>query len=202
MLVPRRLFSRCYHFRMSRAGFVLVGGSSSRMGRDKALLPYGGRTLVEHVATQVQAAAGSVFLVGPPERYAALGYPVVADRFPGLGPAAGIHAALAAQRADWNLIVACDMPGLTPPLLESLFQRAEQAGGHGAAAVAPDGSMQPLCAVYHRCCLPWFERALREGRLKLRDLIASLALTPAPVRDPAALANWNTPADVAEHPMP
>ena len=53
---------------MSVAAFVLTGGHSTRMGRDKALLPYGDGTLVERVAQVAQRAAGVVHLVGAPER--------------------------------------------------------------------------------------------------------------------------------------
>ncbi len=81
------------------------------MGRDKAYLPVSGGILVTRVAGAVEAAAGNVALVGDPERYADLGYPVVADRYPGQGPLGGILTALGEKAAEWNLIVACDMPG-------------------------------------------------------------------------------------------
>ena len=77
---------------MIQAGFVLAGGKSSRMGRNKALLPYRGRTLVEHVAEIVETAAGSVSVVGDAETYGHLGYPVIEDVIPGCGPLSGIHA--------------------------------------------------------------------------------------------------------------
>src|SRR5712691_8368629 len=101
-----------------RAGFVLVGGKSSRMGRDKANLPFEGRTLVERVAAAVADAAGSVTLVGPPGRYESLGLPVIADLEPDLGPLGGIHAALSATSAAWNLIAACDLPAVSGPFLK------------------------------------------------------------------------------------
>src|SRR5271155_5483314 len=98
-----------YHHLMS--GFVLAGGRSSRMGRDKTLLPVKGGTLIQQVAWSVLHAAGDVTIVAPPERYAALGSPVIADRLPGCGPLGGGFSSLSTPHSDWNLIAACDMPG-------------------------------------------------------------------------------------------
>ena len=101
---------------VSRAGFVLAGGANSRMGRDKALLAIGRSTLLEVVAARVSAAAGSVIVIGPPERYAFLGLRVQADLISDCGPLAAIYTALKTSQADWNLVVACDMPSVTPGL--------------------------------------------------------------------------------------
>ena len=79
------------------------------MGRDKALLPFKGRTLVECVAAEVHAVTHAVTVVGNISRHSYLSYPVIEDVFPGRGPLSGIHAALTASRAEWNLIVACDI---------------------------------------------------------------------------------------------
>src|SRR6516165_5082771 len=106
------------------AGFVLVGGRSSRMGRDKALLPAGSRTLAEQIAHSVRQAAGNVTLIGDPEKYASLGLPVISDAVKRRGPMGGIYTALLHSKEDWNLVVACDMPGLTPDFLRALIQAA------------------------------------------------------------------------------
>ncbi len=105
----------------SRAGFVLAGGRSSRMGRDKALLPLDGRTLIDRVAGLVQRAAGNVTLIAPEGRY--MGYPVIPDLIANQGPLGGLYTALSATKASWNLLVACDMPGVTLEFLENLFAR-------------------------------------------------------------------------------
>jgi len=76
---------------VTRAGYVLVGGRSSRMGRDKALLPFRGEPLACSVARQVELAAGSVVMVGDPDLYGSLRYPVIPDAFPGEGPLSGIN---------------------------------------------------------------------------------------------------------------
>src|SRR5271165_4394157 len=130
----------------SRAGWILAGGRSSRMGVDKALLEIDGQPLVSRVAREAAKVCAPVSLVGDPAVYGHLGFPVIPDRFPGRGPLAGIEAALGATEADWNLLLACDMPALETAVLESLFA----AGGDCALPRYPDGTVEPLCAVYHR----------------------------------------------------
>ncbi len=180
---------------MSRAGFVLVGGRSSRMRRDKALLPWTGGTLAEHVAALVQAAAGSVTLIGDPVRYGSLGYAVEADHYPRCGPIGGIATALRITGADWNLVVACDMPALTRAALEVLLARAAQTS---AGCVIPTGSSGPetVCAIYHRRTLSQLEQAMRDGRLKMRDVVLDLQPEFVTAPDPAVFANINTPEDL------
>ena len=180
----------------STAGFVLTGGGSKRMGSDKALLPFRKTTLLENVAAAVQSAAGSVTLVGHPARYAGLGYPVLADARPGFGPVAGIAAALAATTADWNLIVACDMPLITPAFLQDLLAAA---AGCGRIALIPmaEGRLHPLCAAYHWRALPVFDDALQQGIATVRAVTARLEASIWPAADPAVLTNVNTPKDWA-----
>src|SRR5580658_10898857 len=182
---------------MQRSGFVLAGGGSSRMGRDKALLPYGGTTLLEHLARAVQDAAGCVALIGDPGRYSSLGYPVYADKFSCCGPLGGIYTALSVSSTDWNLIVACDMPGISPDVLRTLLRSADGSSGSCVIATGPGGEPEPLCAVYHRRCLPVMARAIQEKRFKMKELVTELHPRAMPV-DASALANVNTPAEWAE----
>jgi molybdopterin-guanine dinucleotide biosynthesis protein A len=179
-----------------RAGFVLAGGRSTRMGRDKALLPAGPRTLLEHVAELVREAAGNVTLIGPAERYAHLGIPMVPDAVESQGPLGGLFTALEATSADWNLIVACDMPGLTAEFLRTLLDAAELAGKDCLAPVTAQG-IEPLCAVYHRRVASAAARALHAKLLKMQDFARSLDTVEWPVADPAILRNVNTPQDLA-----
>ena len=179
---------------MQASGFVLAGGGSTRMGQDKALLPYHGITLVEHVARAVQTACGRATIIGDPERYDRLGYPVVADRVARCGPLSGVYTALSVASTDWNLIVACDMPAVSPTILGELLQCAAESGRSCVAAAGPGGELEPLCAAYHRRCLPALDRAIREKRFKMKDLLPGLDAGSWPV-DAASLANVNTPAD-------
>ena len=182
---------------MKRAGFVLVGGSSSRMGRDKALLPYGGATLIEHVATQVAAAAGCVILVGPPNRYAHLGYLVIPDFVRHCGPLAGIHAALLASPAEWNLVVACDMPAVTTDFLSSLLAAAESVEADALVPVWPCGWLEPLCAVYRRELAEPLADALQRGVRQVAQALTDLRVAHWPISEPEYFQNLNTPKEMA-----
>jgi molybdopterin-guanine dinucleotide biosynthesis protein A len=184
---------------MQASGFVLAGGGSTRMGRNKALLPFRGMTLVEHVAGIVRQVAGSVTLIGDPVQIGHLGLPVVPDKLPGRGPLSGIYTALTMTSSGWNLIAGCDMPAITGDILLGLLRRAALApiAINCVAAAGPDGESEPLCAVYHRRCLPAVARAIREKRLKMKDLLAEIGTESRPV-DPSAVANVNTPAEWAE----
>jgi len=194
---PARPAALSYHFDMKRAGFVLAGGASSRMGCNKALLPYGGATLIEHVAAQVAAAAGSVFLVGPPEEYAHLPYLVVPDFFRRCGPLAGLHAGLVASPAEWNLVVACDMPAVTADFLGSLLEAADSVEADALVPVWPCGWLEPLCAVYRRELAVPLGEALQRGVRQLVQALAGLRLARWPITEPGYFANLNTPKEKA-----
>jgi molybdopterin-guanine dinucleotide biosynthesis protein A len=181
---------------IGRAGFILAGGNSSRMGRDKAFLPAGGRTLIEQIADYVEQATGNVTLIGPRERYAGLGYPVVSDMLPGMGPLGGLYTALRTTSSRWNLILACDMPRLTADFLRGLLQAAENCGKDCLVPVTSDGA-HPLCAAYHRDLLPRAESALSAGQLKMQAFVRALDTEYWPVDDPDLLRNVNTPDEFA-----
>jgi molybdopterin-guanine dinucleotide biosynthesis protein A len=181
-----------------RAGFVLAGGRSSRMGRDKALLPWGNSTLVELIAGRVLQAAGSVTLIGPPDRYRSLGFPALADLVPEFGPLGGIYTALSATAAGWNLVVACDMPSVTAELLEELLAAAERSGSDALVPVTPDGEIAPLCAVYHSRLLPAVESAIHHKLLKMHDFISAIGAARWPVSDSSLFRNINTPEHLSE----
>jgi molybdenum cofactor guanylyltransferase len=180
---------------IARAGFVLVGGRSSRMGQDKACLPFQGRTLVEHVANAVAEAAGSVTLVGAPERYQSLSLPRLADTQTGVGPLGGIHTALSASRAAWNLVVACDMPGISGSFLQSLMAAAESSAADCFVPAGPSGLLEPLCAVYHLRCLPAIGAALDRDVRKVTDGLAGLRVATWSVPESHWFRNVNTPEE-------
>lgn len=167
------------------AGFILAGGASSRMGRDKGLLDFGGVPLILHTARLLESLVAEVTVVGSPERYAALGLHAIADENdeqtrggpnrPSRGPLAGIAAALAATHSRWNVIVACDLPYLSKEWLDWLISRALRSRRE---AVVPrtERGMEPLAAIYQRECGAPIAAALACGARKVSDVIEELRL--------------------------
>ncbi len=181
---------------------MLAGGRSARMGRDKALLPFRGGVLAASIASAVAQAAGTAVLVGNPALGERTGYPAIPDRFPGEGPLGGILTALAHSRAEWNLIVACDMPALDAPFLRKLLDAAEAAGADVLLPRGPSGRPEPLCAVYRLSALPPLEVAFASGARKITAALAGLRAAPYDVTEMTPLQNVNTPEDWSPYAAP
>ncbi len=180
---------------MRVAGFVLVGGRSKRMGRDKARLALDSHLLVEDVAAKVSCVAENLALVGESHRYSDLGFECLDDLRPSLGPLAGIEAALASERGELNIIVACDMPGLQCEWLAQLLAHAQERNAPCVVCQDVSGQIQPLCGVWRKECLPAVQRALALRHLCLLDLLHDVKAQTVALAQP--VANVNTPQEWA-----
>ena len=101
-------------------GFILVGGMSSRMGKDKSRLMFGARTSVTLIAASLRSVTGTIRTVGPPVS-AVEGLANIADTHKKWGPLAGIEAALGNAKSEHCLVVACDLPFVSSELFERLI---------------------------------------------------------------------------------
>ncbi len=180
------------------AGWVLAGGRSSRMGREKALLEIDGQPLVSRALRLLHPLCSSVAIVGPPERYQQLGFTVMADERPEIGPLGGILTALAHSEVDRNLVVACDLPYLSAEWLRYLIGRAAQSSARVVLPQSTSGP-EPLCAVYHRESAATIRAAIERGVFKVTRALEGLpveAVSPADILpfDPRGLLfqNLNT----------
>lgn len=179
---------------------IMAGGRSRRMGRNKALLRYRGRPLIDHVYEIVQTVFEDVFLVtNDPGLFDFLPCAKIPDRIPGKGPISGVDAALRHSRHPYVLVVGCDAPFLSPALLELLAGKSE-----GADVVIPFGPKgpEPLCSVYGKGCLPLIDESIRKGDLKLVELATRLPTREVSVAEVATVdpgfrsfRNINTPGE-------
>lgn len=180
-------------------GFILAGGRSRRMGRDKALISFEGTTLLARAFATVSAVAAKTTVIArTPDAYP--GFPCIADLRPDCGPLAGIETALSAAKTDLVIILACDMPFVTADFLKFLLERGNP---NGAVIPAdPDGRPCGVCAVYGREVLAHASNLLDADERRLDRLFSSITVEFVPFAEFAALpgaerflANLNTPDD-------
>ena len=183
------------------AAFVLAGGRSSRMGRDKAFLELDGRTLLERALETLRWLTDDVRIVGPKGKFGSYGA-VLEDRYRDRGPLGGIHTALATTDRELNLIVAVDTPFLDPEFLRFLVDKAREAQTLIALPRTGD-RLQTLCAVYRRGFAAYAEEALERGDNKIESAIGPLTvamISEEELRkfafDPTMFENLNTPEDL------
>ncbi|MCX6023428.1 MAG: molybdenum cofactor guanylyltransferase [Chloroflexi bacterium] len=182
-------------------GAVLAGGMSRRLGRDKALLELGGLTLLERAIATLGSLADEVIVIGPEGRASfAAGARVVPDAYPTAGPLGGIATALEAATTDRVLIVACDMPFLSPDLLIYLRDLAPDAD---LTIPRANGQTEQMHAIYSRACLPSIHAQIATGDLKIDRFFSHVQVRyveDAELRtiDPAlrSFFNINTLADL------
>ncbi|HEY5751781.1 MAG TPA: molybdenum cofactor guanylyltransferase [Chthoniobacterales bacterium] len=176
----------------SFAAVLLAGGGSTRMGRDKALLPLpDGRLLWQRQWEILLSLSPNQCLISG---YFREGFPkesVVADPQPGLGPLAGVAAALGAVDAPFLLVLAVDMPAMTAEFLSCLL-------GVGSGVVPCRGGwFEPLAAVYPKAALPIAEACLKTSDRSLQTFVRRLLeaglvnVIDIPPEKDHLFANWN-----------
>ncbi len=158
-------------------GCVVAGGRSTRMGRDKATLMLGGKSLLDR-AVEVLARWCEPVVVAGAEHAAARGYVTVRDPVVDCGPMGGIGAALAYARdagVSWTVFLPVDMPLLPAGLVGALVVRWRQQRDAWVCCAEADGRVQPLVSVVHTAVLPRLERSLTSGEYRLRPALEDAA---------------------------
>lgn len=192
-------------------GVILAGGKSKRMGQNKALLRLGNGTFIGHVIRRMQSITDELLLItNSPDEYKHLGITTYKDIIPNAGALGGIHAGLTYASHQTVICVGCDNPFLMSNLLTYLvsvlgeydavmpYTHKEPSSYNEDTQI----TLQTLCAVYSKCCLPIIEQMLNESDLRVHALQERAnVLTLAPeiwkTYDPEGYSffNVNTPED-------
>ena len=153
-------------------GYVLAGGKSSRMGRDKALLELAGKPLVLHAVSKLRRVCMDVRVLSANVELISFA-PIVPDLHPGCGPLGGIEAALAHSAFDWNLLLPVDMPFLPSALLKHWIDRTlmDEKRGARISMYTVDGVPQPTFVMIHREAKPFVVSAVRQAEFKLYPVL-------------------------------
>ncbi len=150
---------------MKVTGIILAGGKSTRLGRDKAMLPINGHPFIWHIADHLRHFADEVIVVtNRPGKYALPHTKEVQDIFPEKGPLAGIHAGLTAASYEYSFVMACDMPNFHPKTAAFLVS---QSSGYDVTVPQVGSYLEPLFAVYHKNALPLITEELFQGLYKV-----------------------------------
>ncbi len=172
------------------------------MGTDKSRLRIENETFIDRIAATLADITDSIKLVGT--RYAHPSFQTVPDVYPGWGALGGLHAALAACERDWAIVVACDLPFVTPELFEHLA--ALRADHDSVVPLQPDGRPQPLAALYRAVlCRERAAELIQTGHRRPLDLlqlvntrwVPFIELTNLPQAE-KFFVNINTPEDYDE----
>jgi len=176
------------------------------MGQNKALMPFSGKPLIQHVVERVKEIAGEIFIItNDRPAYEFLGYPLIPDKIPGYGVLGGLYTALGEAKLPYVASIACDMPFVSAQLIMLEY---DQLIAGTADVVIPESAngLEPLHAVYRRdTCLPLVEEAIRQDERRLISwihranvLVISRVEVAKVVPDEQAFININTPADLAQ----
>ena len=179
-------------------GVILAGGRATRMsGKDKALLPLAGKSLLAHVVAQLRPQVDRLALNSnaPSTSYSCFDLPLLADLMPDYpGPLAGIHAGLTRYPDDYVVTVAVDLPRLPPDLVARL--RAAVDGYR--CAYASDGRRHALAILWAPGNADLVGRYLEQGGRRIQDFLArhGTAVCFDRPRDRGLFLNINTPEDL------
>lgn len=135
------------------------------MGQDKALMEFAGKPLVQRVVEKLHHLCREVWILGDRPDLAAYA-PCLPDIHPGCGPLGGLETALFHTHNDWSLILPVDVPLLPIAWIEAMTEQALRSTGVVAMAIE-EGKEHPLCALYHRELLPFFQHAIAAGDYKV-----------------------------------
>ncbi len=185
---------------MKRGTIVLCGGRSTRMGRDKATLPFGDEVMLQRVVRLLAPLVDEIVVVGRAGQTMPLlpeSVRIVHDEVEGQGPLGGLGPGLAATTADAVYVTGCDVPFLEPAVVELLFERL---AGHDIAVSRAEGYRHPLASVYRRDVRETLAQLFFLGKRRPIDLFAELDTVYVDEEDLRAvdpdlltLANLNTP---------
>jgi molybdopterin-guanine dinucleotide biosynthesis protein A len=179
---------------------ILAGGKSSRMGRPKALLPFGNEPLIAHVVRDLKNMfAEAVVVAAPEQELPILPAVLVRDEVAYQGPVSGIYHGLKASTKQVCFVTSCDAPFLNLQLIAHLLSQISDCD-----VVVPywQERFQPLLAVYRTSVLPLLKAQLERGELRpifLYDKVRTQKVDGDQIRrfDPEGLSflNMNSPAD-------
>ena len=154
------------------AGVILAGGKSKRMGLDKSLLEFKGKTLIQRIIDEHNKLVENVFVIGKETGTLqnAIG---VKDNIENIGPIGGLYTAMSEIKANWYLISPCDMPFLNHSDLKVILNEVKNSS-HEAIIAESEKGLEPLVAAYNSSVLPVLKKNIENGNYAIRSLFKKI----------------------------
>jgi len=174
---------------------VLAGGRSRRMGRDKALLPFGGyETLAEYQFRRLEKIFPRIYISAKTNKFP-FEAPLILDQSDEYSPMVALASVLAQSQASSLFLLGVDMPFVSSRLIKSLIEKLWTHPHALIVAARTPAGPEPLCALYRRDLLPEVEILLSRGLHRLQTLYEAVPTHYLDVENPEELSNLNRPQD-------
>ena len=180
-------------------GIILAGGKNSRMGRNKALVEWRGKRLIDWVIDSIKPVCARIIISSNEVLATTQGYEIVPDRYQKKGPAAGIESGLYHSKTDLNIIVSCDTPLLNPGFFNFMLEKHQD---KEISIPIHEGINEPMIGIYRRSVHSVFEEAIKSGLNKPPAIIRSCYHQEVPINpdlnfyQPEMFLNLNSPEDL------
>ncbi len=181
-------------------GIILAGGASSRMGKDKGLCEFKGKSLVTYAIEALLPICDTILISSNnTEDYQKFGFDVVGDEYKGIGPIGGIFSSLSQSTTKHNIVISCDTPFLNSQLLEYVLKNVE-----GYDIVVPEHGnsyLEPLAGYYSNSVISVLEDSIKAKDFKLMNLFNRVKFKSIKVDSITGYSNnlfknLNTPRDL------
>lgn len=177
---------------------IIAGGQSSRMGRDKGLMEWNSKPLVQYVIEAVSPLAERVIIITQNHLYKRFGLQLTADLLPGLGPAGGIYTALHASDTQTNIILSCDIPRIKTQTLQYLLKQHRLCD---ISVASYNQQTEPLIGIYEKHCLEKWNQLLEQHETAVFKMLTHFNVHYVPMENNVEFSadefvNINTPAEL------
>lgn len=176
-------------------GLVLAGGQSSRMGEDKGLIKYHGRSQRSHVAQLMSDLGLESYLSLRAESVNTEGHQVIRDTFLGLGPMGGILSAFKAYPDHTWMTVACDLPYLSKQTLAQLLEARDPSKLATCFHNSDTGFPEPLITIWEPRAYQQLLMFLAQGYACPRKVLINNDVKQIEMQHKLEMTNVNTPGE-------
>lgn len=172
-------------------GIILAGGKNARMGVDKGLLTYNGKTFIECIIELLKPYCKEIIIVSNNDNFNHLGYKIITDNYTNIGPLAGLEAGLKSSKTERNLFLTCDSPTIKKEFIEQLITTTNESD---ILYLTHKKDIFPLTAVYNQSVLYIIESQIQKNNLRVKDLLNLTLSKNIEISEP--ILNFNTPEDL------